>query len=302
MRSYLGALALGLTGLTSASHAQSADLIFGERAYALAMDDRCALFSEAQRDALDAARLQARGVLLRGGVAAYRLNDYSAQLNRDAAGQACSAATTLAMRDRVIDAFSGYVRMRAMNFPGEAFGWAADRQAFTADAAWVLVQDTGVVRAGLAAVNGHLSFSVSSPSEEEFTSAVLVTRDPARSAELYDPTSSGMFQAPAEAEWARWTPPEHARRLVWARRQIATPDTELLFEDGENRPLYHFPDSAIEALAGLDPRESARIDYMDQQGNRVRSVYIEVGDFNAALAFLRAALTAAMEEQTTRLP
>jgi hypothetical protein len=302
MRSYLGALALGLIGLTSASHAQSADTIFGERAYALALDDRCALFSPAQRDALDAARLQARGVLLRGGVAAYRLNHYTAQLTQDAAGQGCASELTLALRDRVIDAFSAYVRMRDMNFPGESFGWMADRQAFTADAAWVLLQDTGVVRAGLSAVGGHLAFSVSSPSQREYTSAVLVTRDPERDDELFDPTSDGVFLPPAEAEWARWTPPEHARRLVWASNHVADPMIELLFEEDDNRPLYRFPDSAIEALASLDPRETARIDYMDQQGNRVRSVYIEVGDFSAALAFLRASITAAMEAQVSQQP
>lgn len=292
MRSYLGALALGLVGLTSASHAQTADVIFGERAYALALDARCGLFSEAERDALDAARLQARGVLLRSGVSAGRVARYAGQLAEDAETQACDAAETQALRARVADAFGAYLTMRRMEFPGEHFNWSADRLTYGADAGWVLVQDAGPVRTGLSVINGGVAYSVSAPPEAVFASAVLVFRDPARETGLYDVTADGLLPPPAGADWVRWAPPEDARRLVWANSRLDGDTVSGLYADETPRTLFRFPDQAIHALAALDPRETARVDYLDRNGNRVHSVFIEVGDFSAALAFLRAALKA----------
>ena len=47
--------------------------------------------------------------------------------------------------------------------------------------------------------------------------------------------------------------------------------------------------STADALAARDPRETARIELMDRRGNIIASHYIEIGDFGAALAFLRSA-------------
>lgn len=69
MHAFVKTLCLGMglgLGLASATAPALADdaaaAIFGERQLAMAVDTRCGLFTQSQRTALDAARLQARGL------------------------------------------------------------------------------------------------------------------------------------------------------------------------------------------------------------------------------------------------
>ncbi|WP_417493587.1 hypothetical protein [Maricaulis sp.] len=289
MRRAYHAMALGLFGLTGAAGAQNADLIFGERTAALAMDAHCALFTDRQRAALDAARLQARGVLLRSGISPAQIRNYGAEFADEARELACDSETVRAMQARVLAAFDGYLRVPNMTFPGTAFSWFADRQILTDAPVWALVQDTGRVRAGISRVGGDIRFTVALPGGGDYISAILVMRNTERAPDLYDPTMNGMFAGPSNAAWARWTPPEYARRMVWASDQISGAAADALAGVTQGH-AFRFPLSVVQQLDALDPRETARIDFMDRNGDRMASEYFEIGDFAAAVAFLRAAI------------
>tara|TARA_R110000868_G_scaffold11516_4_gene56327 strand:+ start:12680 stop:13582 length:903 start_codon:yes stop_codon:yes gene_type:complete len=282
------ALALGLAGLTGVASAQDADLIFGERTAALAMDQNCDLFSSSERAALEAARLQARGALLRSGISAARLQAYSHDISANAGSRACDAPEVLAMRARVAVAFEGYLRVGNMSFPGDTFSWFANRQVLTEEPVWALLQDTGDIRVGVSLIDKEIRFTIALPSATAYSAAILVMRDQAREPRLYDATLGGMFPGPQGAEWAHWTPPDYARRMVWASDQSDGNAASVLADAVQGR-VFRFPLSAVEELAALDPREAARFDLLDSNGQRAATHYFEVGDFAAAVAFLRAA-------------
>lgn len=289
MRRAIQAMAMGLFALAGNAQAQNADLIFGERTAALAMDQHCALFTDRQRAALEAARLQARGALLRSGISPAQLQAYGDEFADDAGARACDAEETLAMRARVLTAFEGYLRVPNMAFPGETYSWTADRQIITDEPVWALLEDTGRIRTGISSVDGELRFTVALPRGGNYISAILVMRDIARAPTLYDPTMGGMFAGPANASWARWTPPDYARKLVWASDQMNGPAANALAGVASGH-VFRFPVSVVQQLAALDPRETAHIDLMDRNGERIASEYFEIGDFAAAIAFLRAAI------------
>ena len=289
MRRAIQAMAVGLFALAGTASAQNADLIFGERTAALAMDQQCALFTDRQRAALEAARLQARGALLRSGVTPAQLQAYGDEIAGDAGSRACDAEETLAMRARVLTAFEAYLRVPNMRFPGDDFAWFADRQVITDLPVWALLQDTGRIRAGVSSVDGEFGFTIALPVRGNYFSAILVTRDTDRAPTLYDPTMGGMFAGPVNARWASWTPPDYARKRVWASDQIDGPAADALAGAAQGH-VFRFPWSAVEQLAALDPRETAYIDLLDRNGERIASEYFEIGDFAAAGAFLRAAI------------
>lgn len=289
MRHLISALALSLPALAvgAPAWAQYADEVFADRTAALALDARCELFGRGQRAALNAARLQARGALLRSGVDAGRLADFETQVREDVADQDCNAEETRAMQATIADAYEAYLRIPEMNFPGDVYAWTADRTTYAGDANWVMQQDTGELMAGLTAIEREVRFTIATPMSGRFSGAVLVLRDPVREPDLYDPTLGGIFDGPAEAPWARWTPPDRARRLIWASERVSGEAVEALTGDA-GAHIFRFPDAAAHALTELDPRESVRIDYLDIEGKPVLSSYFEVGDFGAALAFLQA--------------
>ena len=51
---------------------------------------------------------------------------------------------------------------------------------------------------------------------------------------------------------------------------------------------FRFPASAAQAISALDPREAVAVDFLFQD-DRVRRIYVEVGDFAAGRAFLQVA-------------
>jgi hypothetical protein len=109
-------------------------------------------------------------------------------------------------------------------------------------------------------------------------SARLVLRDPQRSAEpFFDPRLKGL---PAGV------PPGWLTTAFLARDigpGPAGPRAASTF-------LIAFPPAAAAALRTLDPRESVRVDLVEETrtGERVKSLYFEVGDFAAGCAFLAA--------------
>ena len=282
-------LGLGLASLAAPALADDATAaIYGERQLALAVDARCDLFTAGQRNALDAARLQARGLLLREGISLHALDDYARELQQQASGIACNDPAVGDLQNRVVDAFAGWVRIPAMDFPGAEFTWTASRGIMPDMPVWSIVQDQGDLKIGVSTRSGQRQLSLTLPGNERATSAILVLRDMERQPTLYDATMGGTYTGPTNAPWARWTPPRFAETRVWASARDAGRTAATLA--GEDRAtLFDFPISAADALAARDPRETARIELMDRHGHIVARHHIEIGDFAAALAFLRGA-------------
>jgi hypothetical protein len=278
-------LAVALLGLTGTALANNTGEVFGERALALAMDDRCGLFTDGERAALDAGRLQARGSLLRDGISVAALDDYSRELRAQAANTPCDIPEVADLRWRVGEAYIAWLRLRDMIFPGETFTWTATRSFEQDKVQWALLQDTGSLRIGYSREGHDLRLSAAVPNVPGAASAVLVTRDTRRAPDLYDATMNGQFTAPAGAEWAKWTPPGYARTVTWAAGMGDRQDRVGLTSDGDGL-VFHFTRRAADTLAALDPREAARIEVLDRNGEPLAIHYFEIGDFAAARTFV----------------
>lgn len=278
--------ALALAAAAGPAHANEAmGLVFGERQLAIDLDTRCGLFSSGQRAALEAGRLQARGSLLRDGVSAHALDDYASEIERQAGTTDCDWPEVAALRARVADAYLGWQRLRDMRFAGQDFDWVATRSFIAGEPGWAALQDTGTIRVGLSRTDDTIRLTAALPANAAAVSAVLVLRDMHREPDLYDPTLDGHFPAPDGAEWADWTPPDYARTLIWTSGRGTARERANLTGSGAGL-VFHFPDSAMDALQARDPRETARIDLIDGRGERVGHYYFEIGDFGAARAFV----------------
>jgi hypothetical protein len=281
--------AISVLSLTAPVHAETADEVYQNTNLALALHDRCDLFTDQEKLSLDQGSLQSRGILLRTGFTIERLDRFVTDIVTEAQSISCEDEQTLTIQANIIDAFAAFKMVPSMSFEADYFSWEVNRMSLLSDTSWIAVQTTNDLRAGIAVVEGEFGFYVAPISTGSFSAAILVLRDMSREPSLYDASVGGLFNATPEAPWAAWTPPDHARNLIWAsgklRGTLVEPLTGSLAND-----VFNFPLSAAIAIAERDPRETARIDFMDVSGNRVGSRYIEIGDFAAALAFLKAVI------------
>jgi len=287
MRRVITALMAAAAGLSAASAQDAAD-VFGERAMALALNSQCAMFTDSQSAVLEASFLQARNTLLRAGTQPAQLDAVQTDIQREAARKPCNAPEIIALRETVLSAYDAYSRRLRQDFPGGTFGWSARRPTGFETPEWLIHQETGTVEAGIARIDGENHLAITIPGSGDFTSAVMILRDPAREPGLYDPTLGGMFAMPDGAEWVRYAAPDYAMTRVWASGRLSAETVASLSDEGAVRIGYRFGERALEALIERDPREAARIDFLNRRGERVMSHYFEIADFAAALAFLRA--------------
>ncbi len=111
--------------------------------------------------------------------------------------------------------------------------------------------------------------------------ARLVMRDPELAPAPYlDPNARGL---------AGRTPPKTVAR-VWLASERGPAPAGLAKAEAQ---AFRFPDSAIEALAALDPREAVVLElvFPSRDGEQTRRSLFEVGDFAAAQASSRRAET-----------
>ena len=265
------ALGLGAALPARATPAQT----YAERAIMRLADRRCHLFDANTALALQMAEAQARNATLRAGSDPARMLEINDIAARKAESLACHDPALDAEARRVRSAFSAYARMLKMSFPGTAASWTADRTVLASRVEagrWALtthpVKADGDTRFGVVVIAGHLSlFATPTPGVGSPSAARLVVRDPS----LADrPYLSGAL-AP---------PPRSATRVIFAAERRLSPDGQ----DG-----FRFSDSAVEALAVLDPRETAMVEfvYADPRGERVVRALYEVGDFAPAYGFLK---------------
>ncbi len=274
--------------------AQSAAELFYERTVMAAADSRCRLFDRPTSSALQAGAAQARGAALRAGSTAKALREIQARAQAKAASVSCKSPDIALAADRVRTGFAGYARLQKMDYPGDTAGWAADRAVSAKFNMWGLSQQ---VRFG----HDRMTFGIwSGPTQAPALTAVagfadgaapyaarLVLRDANRTGDAY--LDKRGADARGRIPLASRIPPNGATTAFTALSRDAAP-RDLLPDGVKSGWSFRFPTAASEALAALDPREAAAVEFLfaGRSGDTVRRAYVEVGDFAAGRAFLRA--------------
>jgi hypothetical protein len=283
------AAALGVLAVGPALASTPAADLFYERAVMTAADGACRLFAPDVGVALAASEAQARGAALRSGADPASLAALEAQAGaRGAAG--CQSANIAAVAQQVRSAFAGYAHLDHMEFPGEFASWLAERPESDAKTRWRASQRArfgwDVMLFGLA---GHgderpLTAVASFADGAQPYGARLVLRD--------SDATSGPYLDARQADIDGRIPidgrlPPRASSRVFEAGEMTAADKALLPSDMPSAWSFQFPQAASDALAQLDPRETVAVEFLftGDDGETVRTAYVEVGDFAAARAF-----------------
>lgn len=248
--------------------------LFYERALMMVAGERCRLFSPQVTAALAVGAAQAKGAALRAGVQAPHLHRIEARARAKGAAEPCGSRDLQTAAARVNTGYEGWTRLTRMTFPGSVSAWTADRSP-TRTVRWRLVQSVGDARFGLAGRGTeHALVAVADFGEARPYAARVVLRDPGRDAK----------------PWLSSRPlPASAARAVWAEA-TSPAEATLLGDEADSGLAFRFPEAAAEALERLDSREVFHVEFLFQgrDGEKVRRVRFEVGDFAAGRAFVAA--------------
>jgi hypothetical protein len=284
------ALLLTVAALPARAWADGAATLLYERTLMDRAGARCRLFTPEIASALAAAAAQARGAALRGGTDPAAVREIQARAASKADAAPCASHDLAVAADRVRKAFDGYAALREMTFPGALSTWRADRKP------WPLVRD-GKVRPGPrwrlweAAEGGAAVVGLTTgtgftavtalPGARQAFSARLLLRDPAKAADA--------VIDPRRRDLAGRTPPRWVTQAFIAQAIGPAPES-LLAPGAGGGVMAVFPPEAAKALAALDPREGAVVEFASPapDGERVQTALFEVGDFAAGRAFLAA--------------
>lgn len=250
---------------------------FYERSVVVAADARCRLFTPEVTGALKASTLQARGAAARAGADDASLIDAGLRAQSVAERTSCADPDLATIRERVSQAYSGWTRLRRMEFPGEHAAWKADRTTFTAPA-WRLVQTgaTGGAAVDFGLIGGEgaleeVAALVSFPGKSRPYAVRIVMRDADR------------LTRPWLTDGAPALPPETGRQTLYAGASREAAPT-LLPEGRKQGEVWTFGADAAERLAALDPREPFVIEFLFRDDSVARARF-EVGDLAAGRAF-----------------
>jgi hypothetical protein len=259
---------------------------YRERVAMSAAGARCRLFDAETASALAAGAAQARTASLRAGYAPASLDRAADSARAESARLACDSARLVTAAAQVREAFRAYSSLERMVFPGLVDPWRADRIMPRETAAWRLAQDAFAgedkVVFGVAGQNGAeaLTLAVAPADGASPYAARLLVRDPAR---LPEP----VLPADRTAPLSQRAPIRAAARVILAEARAAA-DPALRPKGADKATAFRFPPSARQALEKLDPREAVSVEilYPSTQGDLVRTAFLEVGDFEAGVAFL----------------
>ena len=277
------ALATALAATPELAAANPTDL-FLERTLMSAANRRCSLFTSDMAGALAASTAQARGAALRAGTDARAIQTLEQRARSEAARIDCRNPRLLGAAARARDAFAVYVRMARITYPGQVADWRADR-GDGRTARWRLAQTSrfGADRMtfGLAGREGASALVAVATFADGAApyAARLVLRDPGRTNGPYLSLGSGALSGKL--------PPRAATRAFLAEARSPA-SADLLPRDVKSGWAFRFPAAAERELAALDPREAVAVEFLFS-GERVRTAYLEVGDFAAGQAFLKLA-------------
>jgi hypothetical protein len=285
----LAALLLAILAAPSAARADSAASLLYERTLMERAGARCRLFTPEVASALTAAAVQARGAALRSGTSNEVVRQIEARAELRAYATPCALPDLATAADRVRKAFDGYAGLREMSYPGTLSSWQADRKP------WPLVLDgkvqpgprwrlsqaaSGGAVVGLTTGTGLVAVTTS-PDGAAASSARLILRDPAKAADaVIDPRRRDLTGR---------APPRSVTQTFLAQA-IGPAPASLLPKAARGGAMVTFPPEAAKAMAALDPRETATVEFVfpTLTGERVETTLVEVGDFAAGRAFLAA--------------
>ena len=292
--------ALFLSASTAAlSQAQSADVAFVDRAAALALDETCDLFTDQERQSLEAGLRQASATLMRSGVTQAQLDEELVRARRAAIRADCNHPDVQDAAEHIRMAYTGYMQMRRWTYQGTHQGWTADRNRLLFNG-WTLYQDDRGkdARSGWAQTPDAEGVLLTGRSETPITGAVLVLRDTTRARQPHDATAGGLLRPPNGEPLAAFGPPSQAEQRIWATSRMQPPLGEFPVSDnGEpaseavlaSTYSFQFPDDTLDTLAQLDPKEGIKIELTNRNGQRVKTLWFEVGELGAAIDFIEAA-------------
>lgn len=280
---FVATVAVGASGRAHA--ATAADQLY-ERTLMTSADARCRLFKPAVGSALDAARAQARGAVLRSGASEVQVQAVEQRARAKAGAAACNSKDMQTAAGRVRQAFDGYSTMMRMSYPGDRATWQADRSISATIPVWRLSQPAGFGRDRLVfglsgRANDMLAVATFTDNAQPYT-ARLVVRDTLR-------TQGPYLNARNAKGLAANAAPRNASRVFAAGTRDMAP-VSLLPTGAKTGLSFRFPREAAEAMSRLDPREAATVEFVftSRSGvDTVRRAYVEVGDFAAGRAFLR---------------
>ena len=260
--------------------------LYRERVAMTAAGARCRLFDAETTAALAAGAAQARTASLRAGYAPEALDKGAADARAQVQGLACDAPRLLKAAETARQGFRAYSGMERMAFPGATSAWRADRIMPQMSAAWRLAQDAWAgedkVVFGVAGQGGAeaVTLAVAPADGASPYAARLLVRDTAR---LPEP----ILPADGAAPLAARVPIRAAAKVILADAR-APADPALRPKGASKAVAFRFPPAARRALEGLDPREAVSVEilYPSSQGELVRTAFLEVGDFDAGVAFL----------------
>ncbi len=285
----LASLWLGLAGAAALAAAPGlaqagTSNLYIDRAVLQAADARCRLLGPEASAALAAGAAQARGAVLRAGRSEREVRAMEAQAKAQANSIACSAPELAEAARQIEDAYRGFARITRMTYPGLQAAWQADRTE-TRGHRWRLSQEAAFGRdrmtfglAGRDTPGALLAVARFHDGAQPY-GARLVMRDTGR-------TLGPHLPGGAKALSSRLPPKTGQRAYLAEARSPAGAD--LLPKDARAGWAFRFPAEAVSVLAGLDPREAVAVQFLFP-GDRVRTAYVEVGDFAAARAFVQMA-------------
>ncbi len=283
----LGACLAAAPGL---AHAAASLDLFYERTVMTVADQRCGLFEPGVRSALSAAQVQARGAALRGGSDRATLQGIEQRARAKVMSIPCKSNDMTVAANRVRQAFEGYARVIRMDYPGDQLTWKADRSSSVAAVRWRLVQDItqkgdrmvfGL--AGREGANAVMAVARFKTDEAPYAARLIMRDDILTVGPYLDTRGASRTSTPLDR---RLSPLGSQASFSAEARSRAGVD--LLPKTMTSGWAFRFPADAARALANLDPRESVAVDFFFP-GDKVRRLYVEVGDFAAGRAFLQVA-------------
>eukprot|EP01037_Dinobryon_pediforme_P015139 gene15139-15282_t len=261
---------------TAAAHGAvlNSDL-YAERTVMREADTRCRLFDPVISQALQLGQVQARNAILRAGGDESGLSKLTRAAEARGDTISCNDRALAVEAKRIRSAFSAYIQISRMSFPGLRSTWKADKTVLASRSEtgrWALsgspLKADGPVQFGVAAFGGALSLFAQPPSASG--ARPITARLWARNVDIADrPYLSGGLNLP----------PRAISRAFFASDRRKGPDGNFGFE---------FAESTARALSALDPRESVLVEFVYPQpnGERIVQAVYEVGDFAPAIGFL----------------
>jgi hypothetical protein len=276
MRFIFLALVLGTATIASAAEAPNARAAYVERRALLEADAQCRLFTPDIRSALSVGLAQARGALLRAGWSSANLRELETAAVAAARARPCNDQRTASAASDARVAFSSWINVSTMEFPGWDRSWHARR---VIDASgWRLSQ---AIDSPIAATFGvrqrddiqRITLILPLPRRQTPpTSAQLILRDTSRAGVR----EVGLPQRVSQGLQAGLPSPAASTSIPSVRT--------IERSNGQQLAVFTFPDTAFRDLVMLDPRETVEIRL--QTGRSMQRLFVEVGDIAAARAFL----------------